>query len=71
MGGTMARNGRDDFQPANHNRGDPHGKDNPAKFRRALLPLVRLLARQAARDWLEKTANDNSPEKLREPPKQE
>jgi len=28
----------------------------------ALVPLVRLLARQAARDWLKQAANDNRPE---------
>jgi hypothetical protein len=30
------------------------------KVRAALLPLVRLLARQAAREWLAKEANDNT-----------
>jgi hypothetical protein len=33
-----------------------------AKVRAALIPLVRLLARQAARDWVAKVANDNSTE---------
>lgn len=43
--------------------------DNPAaadiemdKVRAALIPLVKLLARQAARDWMVKVANDNSAE---------
>jgi hypothetical protein len=71
MDGTMARNERDDCRPANDNTGNPGKAASPAKFRHALIPLVRLLARQAARDWLEKVANDNSLGMGREPPKQE
>lgn len=56
-------------KPANDN--GLAGDRSLGQFRTALIPLVRLLARQAARDWLEKTANDNRSEPGRESPKEE
>ncbi len=56
----MRKNGQDYHRPANDN---PGGADiEMDKVRAALIPLVRLLARQAARDWLDKVANDNAQE---------
>ncbi|MEQ8395859.1 hypothetical protein [Thalassobaculum sp.] len=45
---------------------------DPARVRALLTPLVRLLARQAARDWLDAVANDNEePRTDRTPPRQD
>lgn len=57
---NMRKNGQDDHRPANDNPGE--ADIEMGKVRAALLPLVRLLARQAARDWLDKVANDNTQE---------
>lgn len=54
----MRKNGQDDHQPANDNPGE--ADIEMGKVRAALVPLVKLLARQAARDWLAKVANDNA-----------
>jgi len=56
----MRKNGQDDHRPANDNPGE--ADIEMVKVRAALIPLVRLLARQAARDWVAKVANDNSTE---------
>jgi len=37
----------------------------PEQVRAALRPLVQLLARQAAREWLSQIANDNTPHRSR------
>jgi hypothetical protein len=62
MDGNMRKNGQDDHRPANDNPVQAHIEMGDDKVRAALIPLVRLLARQAARDWVVKVANDNSPE---------
>jgi hypothetical protein len=60
MDSNMRKNGQDDHRPANDNAGE--ADIEMGKVRAALIPLVRLLARQAARDWLDKVANDNRQE---------
>jgi len=40
--------------------GLPEDKERANIIRVKLVPLVRALARAAARDWLDKVANDNS-----------
>jgi len=40
--------------------GPPEDKERADTIRLKLIPLVRALARAAARDWLDKVANDNS-----------
>jgi hypothetical protein len=62
MDSNMRKNGQDDHRPANDNAGQARIEMGDDKVRAALVPLVRLLARQAARDWVSKIANDNSPE---------
>lgn len=61
-GGAMAkderRHGKRVVKPANDN--GLAGDALPEHFQEALVPLVRLLARQAAREWVEKVLNDNS-----------
>jgi len=61
-GGAMAKDGRRHSErvskPANDN--GLAGDALPEHFQEALVPLVRLLARQAAREWVEKVLNDNS-----------
>ncbi len=48
--------------PANDNRGEGAPQPfTPEQIRAALRPLVHLLARQAAREWLGQIANDNAP----------
>ncbi len=58
MDGNMHKNDQDGHRPANDNPGG--AAIEMGKVRAALLPLVRLLARQAAREWLAKEANDNT-----------
>jgi hypothetical protein len=62
MDSNMRKNGQDDHRPANDNAGQARIEMGDDKVRAALVPLVRLLARQAARDWVSKISNDNSPE---------
>lgn len=57
----MGKNRQDDHRPANDNPVQTHIEMGD-KVRTALVSLARLLARQAARDWVVKVANDNSPE---------
>ncbi len=72
-GGAMAkderRGGKRTSKPANDNGLARDGSFG--QFRTALIPLVRLLARQAARDWHEKATNDNQSETRKELPKEE
>jgi len=70
--GAMAKDGRQHgkrvVKPANDN--GLAGATLPEHFQEALVPLVRLLARQAAREWVEKVLNDNSQGMPEEPPKE-
>jgi len=45
---------------SNDKLGLPEDKKRAATIRAKLIPLVRALARTAARDWLDKVTNDNS-----------
>jgi hypothetical protein len=61
----MATNDRTEhglsLTPTNDNHGDRTLKImTPEEVRAALHPLVQLLARRAAHEWLTKAANDNS-----------
>jgi len=67
---AMARDdriGRDQGRtPANDYRGDAAAQAmTPEQVRALLRPLVHLLARQVAREWLDKIANDNAPRRSR------
>ena len=66
----MAKDGRIGREhaliPANDHRGDIAPQVmTPEQIRAALRPLVHLLARQAAHEWLAERANDNTPPRCR------
>lgn len=63
------RHGERAARPANDN--GLAGDGLPEHFQEALVPLVRLLARQAAREWVEKAINDNLQQDQKKPPKEE
>lgn len=56
-----------DLKPANDNSATEELKaSDPALVRAKLVPLVKLLARQAAREWLKTAANDNQERKAKQ-----
>jgi len=62
----MAKDGRIGREhiliPANDHRADTVPQTmTPEQVRTVLRPLVHLLARQAAQEWLAESANDNAP----------
>jgi hypothetical protein len=64
---AMARDSRIGREQGSTPANDPQDNSaaaqamTPEQVRMALRPLVHLLARQAAREWLDKIANDNAP----------
>jgi hypothetical protein len=67
----MAKDERGTRRPANDNAAKHDAAAIPDGLRAALIPLVRLLARQAAHDWMQRVANDNASGSECEQPKRE
>lgn len=55
----MAKDERKVLRPANDDGTESSVTMDPDKIRASLVPLVKLLARQAAREWYEQMASDN------------
>ncbi|MBX3493017.1 MAG: hypothetical protein KF899_08660 [Parvibaculum sp.] len=71
MDGKMAKRNRDGRRPADGNAANSDVDPDLERIRLALVPLVKLLARQAAREWLRSAANRITPKEEKEQSGQE
>jgi hypothetical protein len=71
MDGKMAKRNRDGRRPADGNAANSDVDPDLERIRLAFVPLVKLLARQAAREWLRSAANRITPKEEKEQSGQE